>query len=72
MTRVVTLAVTEIAVSTSLLPATPLTTLRAAVGEAEALAEVLLVVLVTLGGPAVGVAICLGKRFGRRQRLTKW
>ena len=72
MTRVVTLAVTEIAASASLLPATPLTTLRAAVGEAEALAAVLLVVLVAPGIPALGVAICLGKRFGRRLRLTKW
>ena len=64
-TRVTTQAVTEIAASASLLLATPLTTLRAAVGEAEALAAVLLAVLVALGVPAVGVAICLGTRFGR-------
>ena len=64
MTRVVTLAVTEIAVSASLLPATPLTTLRAAVGEAGALAAVLLVVLVALGVLAAGTAICPGIRFG--------
>ena len=63
-TRVKTQAVTEIAASASLLRATPLTTLRAAVGEAEALAAVLLVVLVALGVLAVGTAICPGIRFG--------
>ena len=65
-TRVVTLAAAKIVASQSLLPATLTTTLRAAAGEAEALAAVLLVVLVALGVPAVGVAICLGIRFGRR------
>ena len=65
-TRVTTLTVTRITASASLLPAIPPATLRAAVGEAEALAAVLLVVLVAPGIPALGVAICLGKRFGRR------
>ena len=48
---------TRIVASASLLPATPPTTLRAAVGEAGALAAVLLVVLVALGVLAVGTAI---------------
>ena len=69
--RVVTLAVAKIAASPSLLPATLTTTLRAAAGEAEALAAVLLVVLVALGVPAVGMAICLGTKFGRLLRLRK-
>ena len=71
-TRVKTQAVTEIAASASLLRTNPLTTLRAAGGAAEALAAVVLVVLVAPEAPALGVATCLGKRFGRRSRLTKW
>ena len=55
-TRVTTLTVTRITASASLLPAIPPATLRAVVGEAEALAAVLLAVLVALGVLAVGVA----------------
>ena len=64
--RVVTLAAVKIVASPSLHPATLTTTLRAAAGEAEALAAVLLAVLVALGVPAVGMAICLGIKSGRR------
>ena len=64
-TRVVMRAVAKIAASPSLLPATPTTTLRAAAGEAEALAAVLLVVLVALGVLAVGTVVCPGIKFGR-------
>ena len=65
-TRVVTLAAAKIVASQSLLPATLTTTLRAAAGEAEALAAVLPVALVAPEVPAVGMAICLGTKFGRR------
>ena len=64
-TRVTTLTVTRITASASLLPAIPPATLRAAVGEAEAPAAVLLVVLVALGTLPVEAATCLGTRFGR-------
>ena len=64
-TRVTTRAVTRIAASTSLLLAAPTTTLRAAAVAAGALAADLLVALVALGIPALGVATCLGTKFGR-------
>ena len=70
-TRVVMQAATEIVASTSLLQALLTTTLLAAAGVAEALAAVLLVVLVAPGIPALGVATCLGIKSGRRLRQTR-
>ena len=64
-TRVRTRTATVIVVSASLPPTNLPTTLRAAVGAAGALAADLLVALVALGIPALGVATCLGTKFGR-------
>ena len=63
--RVTMRTAAEIVVSISLLLAAPTTTLRAAAVAAGALAADLLVALVALGIPALGVATCLGTKFGR-------